>query len=150
MIDGTAAIRSTRLISGPLIERGAYSLMNRAAPKPIGTATTRANRPMSRVPHRSDATPKTPASGSHCHSVRNPEPSWRRAGQAPMARNSPISPITSSVDTAAARAATTKTRSEVVGRAAMMRRPRPSTFGPVGRTSLRWGERGGHPKRPFT
>ena len=51
------------MTSGFCSERGAYSLMNSAAPKPIGTATTSANRPTRIVPHSSEAMPNVPASG---------------------------------------------------------------------------------------
>ena len=59
------------MTSDRLSERGAYSLMKSAAPKPTGTATASAISPTRIVPHSSDAMPKVPVSGSH--SVRGEE-----------------------------------------------------------------------------
>ena len=111
MIDGTAAIRSTSVTSGRLSERGAYSLMNSAAPKPTGTATASANSPTRIVPHSSEAMPNVSGLGQPLAlGEEAASPGCCRAGQAPMSRKTPISPMTTSVgDARRARAAATKT-----------------------------------------
>ena len=110
-------------------ERGAYSLMNKAAPKPSGTATTSANSPTRIVPHSSDAMPKVPASGSHWLSVKKLQPCWWIAGQAPMNRNTPIRPMMIRVEIADDRIAATKVTSDAEGCDFRTRRPIASTTG---------------------
>ena len=99
-----------------MTERGAYSLMKSAAPNPTGTATASAISPTRIVPHSSEAMPKVPVSGSQSVRVRKWKPWLWSAGQAPISRKKPISPMITSVDTAAERAAATNDWSCAVGR----------------------------------
>ena len=103
--------------------------MNRAAPKPSGTATTRANSPTRIVPHSSDAMPKVPASGSHWLSVKKLQPCCWIAGQAPMNRKTPIRPMMIRVEIAEDRIAATKVTSDAEGCDLRTRRPIASTTG---------------------
>ena len=66
--------------------------------------------------------PKVPVSGSHSVRVRKWKPWLLSAGQAPINRKRPISPMSTSVDTAAERAAATKPMSCAVGRVVRTRR----------------------------
>lgn len=74
MMLGTAAIRSTIVVSRPRSRRGANSVMYSAAVSAIGTATTSATRATSTVPVSRPRTPNVPLLGSHTSSVRNPQP----------------------------------------------------------------------------
>ena len=101
---GTAASRSTREVIGRRSPRGAYSVMNRAAPIDSGTAMTRAMIAISTVPSSTAEMPNRPLSGVQLCSVRKLHPAARSAGRARARRNAPISAISASVADAARRA----------------------------------------------